>query len=828
MASWGPWRTSSVFFHYLPVLIARDHSTDPCQELTNDLCNVCRELDVATIFEHGINEDRSLAAEEAEHGTYVLAAPSREVERIWHEEQHTKQTSSLSAKDLDMMKERQRPAIDIGYVDTIMGRAEDCVLCDLISVAAVESYPELFEVDDDKGVILDTNLDVRFRCYLLTFPADETQEFRSQGTGPSATYIEIQLRTADGHKFPRGHYLLQDARDARPGHNEHLPTPRGEGTGTCLYNARPLGGAQVDFGLLQSWMHFCEDHHIYPSCTHKPCHVARSHIIFRVINVHNRTVIDAPSGCRYIALSYVWGTSHAESLNSGRDMTTPVFSTLMKLPEALPRTIEDAIYLVKQLGESFLWVDSFCIDQYSPTDKASQIQLMDQIYGNAFATIIAAYGDSAEAGLPGVQPASRHPERQHWADVNRSRVFVSLPSLSTELFGNPWYHRGWTFQEGLLSRRCLIFTESQVYWKCSAELLAESIAEPEDRQRKLVSAARWHNIFCSPILIPSSTGGKDVPSKHSATMYGVPYQEYVAHVEQYTSRDLSFGSDALPAFSGILNALSRRFGSKMVWALPDSIFDAALLWKVENRLRDSTGRRPNVPSWSWVSWSGKVTYDREVQAGYATLETHALPVNEYRYQSIDLQKMKIVQKLYGDVIEGQSEQSDGNEQVSISHDNIHEDNWSTGPLTPFLYFSAESARFTVQPTSEHPSQFCINPNVSSTTAADAAFEPDVGETVWIDDPWDGQPNPYDDQSEERKPPMERFVAKEWEFIKMSIWGETEALQYNIAEYEKYKELVYNVLMIEWKGDIAYRVGMGHVKASIWDKADAVRKSIKLG
>lgn len=828
LALWVPWRTSSVFPHYLPVRVGQDYSTSPFQELTDDLCNVCRKLDLATIFAHGINQDRSLAAEEVEHGTYVLAAPSPEVERIWQEERQTEQSSSLSAEDLDMMNDIQRPAIDIGYLDTILGRAADCVLCDLISVAAVESYPQLFEVDDDKGVILDTDLDVRFRCYLLTFPADETEEFRSQDTGPSATYIEIQLRTADGNKLPRNHYLLQDARDATPGHTEHLPTSAGEGTRTCLYNARPLSGAQVDFGLLQSWMHFCEDHHTYQGCTYKPCDVSHSSMTFRVIDVHNRTVIDAPSDCRYIALSYVWGASHAESLSSDRDITTPVFSTPMKLPETLPRTIKDAIHLVKQLGKSFLWVDMYCIDQSSPTDKGSQVEFMDQIYGNAFATIVAAYGDSADAGLPGVQLDSRHPERQHWEDVNGTRVFVSLPSLRTELFGNPWKNRGWTYQEGLLSRRCLIFTESQVYWKCSAELLAESIAEPEDSQRIWLKAALWHNTFSDPLLLHSITGDKDVPSKTSVTKHAVPFLNYVPLVEQYTSRDLTFQSDALPAISGILNALSRNFGSKTVWALPDSIFDLALLWKAETRLRDSNGRRPNVPSWSWVSWSGKVTYDREIQAGYVSLGTHALPVNEYWYQSLDSQKLKIIQKVDGDVVE-EGEQSDGNEQGSVSDDNIHEQqNWSTGPLAPFLYFTADSARFTIQPTAKELSQLCINPNISSTTAADEAFEPDVGETIWIDDPWDGQPNPYDDQSEEKRPPMERFVGKEWEFIKMSVWDETEVFQYGIAEYEKYKELVYNVLMIEWKGDTAYRVGMGHVKASIWEKADAVRKSIKLG
>lgn len=63
---------------------------------------------------------------------------------------------------------------------------------------------------------------------------------------------------------------------------------------------------------------------------------------------------------------------------------------------------------------------------------------------------------------------------------------------------------------------------------------------------------------------------------------------------------------------------------------------------------------------------------------------------------------------------------------------------------------------------------------------------------------------------------------------MSIWDESDVLEYEIEEYKRYKEPVYNVLMIEWRGDTAFRVGMGHIKVSIWENADPGRKSIKLG
>ncbi len=823
------WKTTFVLCHCLPVCSVRVHSTNPSQKSKDRLCSVCQNLDLGMIFEHGINEDRSLAAEEPENG--ALVRPSPEVQRLWQEERERGALSSLSAEDHNHMLDIARPAIDIGYLDTIPDKAEECALCELIVMAAFMSHPDLFEEDDNEDFVL-VDLDERLRCYLLTFPADETQEFRSQDTGPSATYIEIQFRAAGGQRLLPGHHLLQDARDAKPGHNENIPTFGGGGARTRLYNARLIGKTQIDFGLLRSWMHFCEHNHTYPNCTDKTYGMRNSSMSFKVIDVHNRRVIDAPPGCRYLALSYVWGTPLAESLASRKEVVEPVCSFPREIPDTLPRTIEDAIFLVKQLGESFLWVDSLCIDQNSPTDKGSQVRFMDRIYGNAFLTIIAVYGDNADAGLPGVQLHSRYAEGQRWADINGTRVFVSLPSLATELSQNNWNHRGWTYQEGLLSPRCLIFTQSQVYWKCSAELLSESIAEGEDSQRKWVKPAQWYDTFSSPTLAGAVNRDGYALSKKAVAANGVEYLSYAAHVERYTSRLLSFESDALPAFTGILNALSRRSYSKMIWALPDSIFDLALLWKTESRSAGSKGRRPDIPSWSWVSWSGEVTYDREIKAGYVTLGTHALPVNEYWYESADSHKLKIIQEVDLDVDddddddeEKQSAQNDGSMQESLSDENLLEKSAPPSPLTLFLYFEAESAKFTLQATATFLHQFCITPNVSATTAAKELFEPDIGETVWIDDPWDGETNPNDDESE---PPRERFVGKEWEFIKMSTWDETEVLQYKTAEYARYKEPVHNVLMIEWKDDTAYRMGMGSIKASIWEKAKPLRKSIKLG
>ncbi|KAK3345500.1 hypothetical protein B0H65DRAFT_466876 [Neurospora tetraspora] len=54
------------------------------------------------------------------------------------------------------------------------------------------------------------------------------------------------------------------------------------------------------------------------------------------------------------------------------------------------------------MGIHYLWVDAFCIIQDDENDKAAQLQLMAEIYQYALFIVVAAVGNDAQAGLPGV------------------------------------------------------------------------------------------------------------------------------------------------------------------------------------------------------------------------------------------------------------------------------------------------------------------------------------------------------------------------------------------------------------------------------------------
>jgi hypothetical protein len=112
----------------------------------------------------------------------------------------------------------------------------------------------------------------------------------------------------------------------------------------------------------------------------------------------------------YAAISYVWGDVDQYSMNAGiySDPSQPPLRSLSSV--LLPRIITDAMQVVLLLELRYLWMDSVCIDQWNAEERNSVISRMNVIYHNASLTIIAAAGDSADAGLSGISTNLRRRE----------------------------------------------------------------------------------------------------------------------------------------------------------------------------------------------------------------------------------------------------------------------------------------------------------------------------------------------------------------------------------------------------------------------------------
>lgn len=98
---------------------------------------------------------------------------------------------------------------------------------------------------------------------------------------------------------------------------------------------------------------------------------------------------------------------------------------------------------------------------------------MNSIYEGALATIVAAQGDVAECGLPSVGFVPRVP--QPAALANGKHLVSTLPHISVVLRDTKWATRGRTYQEAMLSRRCLVFTDRQVYFICQKLTCCEAV-----------------------------------------------------------------------------------------------------------------------------------------------------------------------------------------------------------------------------------------------------------------------------------------------------------------------------------------------------------------
>ncbi|KAH7321868.1 heterokaryon incompatibility, partial [Rhexocercosporidium sp. MPI-PUGE-AT-0058] len=144
----------------------------------------------------------------------------------------------------------------------------------------------------------------------------------------------------------------------------------------------------------------------------------------------------------YVALSYVWGRNHLA--DKDRESSAP---SLL----AAPKVIADSVDVVKLLGVRYLWVDRYCINQDDAYEKHDQICRMDDIYSDAQLTIIAGAGDDPELGLPGVNGTLRNP--QSTCQVGNYTLVSSLIATSASLHETACASRGWTYQEGLLSKR---------------------------------------------------------------------------------------------------------------------------------------------------------------------------------------------------------------------------------------------------------------------------------------------------------------------------------------------------------------------------------------
>ena len=403
--------------------------------------------------------------------------------------------------------------------------------------------------------------------------------------------------------------------------------------------------AQFEPQVVQDWLGECQKAHA--NCLPRGWLLWVTKVIDcsdgRVVSVSSLEIVPD-----YVALSYVWGEPSAAGGKAGKDRS------------ALPQVVKDAISVTKALGFRYLWVDRYCMEQNDRVRKHEQIMNMDSIYENAALTIIAAPGLDLARGLPGVS-STRVRKEVPFQHENFTVSWIP-PSPHAEILDSRWSTRGWTYQEATLSRRRLVFTDQQVYFECRSMTRCESLhlqlspqPEKEKQLAELDTAFRLPHVFSIPLLddtgfaSPPMQAPKSlvpvfgaIPDTQASLQKAVTFNAYTQCVERYSQRTLTFDSDSLNAFGGMIKRFETldQAALRHLWGIPffdqrddrspEQIVDyagfllAGLCWHHGTTGERPTGppfsasspspapprRRNKFPSWSGGGWSGAVTWPR--------------------------------------------------------------------------------------------------------------------------------------------------------------------------------------------------------------------------
>jgi hypothetical protein len=359
-----------------------------------------------------------------------------------------------------------------------------------------------------------------------------------------------------------------------------------------------IRSTDADLRLCKRWKDHCIEFHSGICAETKVASVSA----LRLVDVELRCIVHLPANVPWVALSYCWGGPQEYSLRKDNLADYGLPGALTE--EKLPPVIFDALIATKAIGERYIWIDSLCIVQDDELDKAKYLFIMDAIYAHAVLTIVNAASGDTFSGLPGIRK-SVHRHTQEPFEINGGWLTEALDPGHSSYAGYlercKWSTRGWAFQEGLLSRRCLIFTADQIYWQCQKSTWCES--------------SFWEGIDTLQIY-------RHFQGDNLLTSLADPVIEnwgplYITILQKYVQRDFTSESDVMHAITGVLRVLKQATGQDHFWGLPVSVLEQALTWTasgpprrrdIHHKYIDSAGKLISCPFPSCRSWGEPISY----------------------------------------------------------------------------------------------------------------------------------------------------------------------------------------------------------------------------
>lgn len=304
----------------------------------------------------------------------------------------------------------------------------------------------------------------------------------------------------------------------------------------------------------------------------------------------------------------------------------------------------------RELGISFLWVDSLCIIQDSPDDWFHESERMNDVYSNAVCTIAATASSDPSGGcFRRRNPLMRLPLLLLKSGTGAMPLRVEIPGIDTEQLlvedveRSPLNQRGWAFQERALSTRVVHFGNNAAIFECDetytsdlepgghasrrtntlqAKQLEQDVpnvvddAQPQtyltnegaEIQYTLEQQEQPVQLYNDAIMHPGSL--KIIEQFNDADIQNrLEFnQRWYASVKAYTARELTRKEDRLIALSGVADRISQLSGLSYVVGLWEENIVYNLLWVAVGDLSDRRLDFYKAPTWSWASVNGPVDH----------------------------------------------------------------------------------------------------------------------------------------------------------------------------------------------------------------------------
>lgn len=412
--------------------------------------------------------------------------------------------------------------------------------------------------------------------------------------------------------------------------------------------------------LIGSWIDNCIDNH--PNCRaaqrgFRPTRLLQIDCFNTSKDV--RLVESGSDGAAvpYVALSHCWGPPSKRPIITTREN---ISSHRNRIPfEALSRTFRDAVTITRELGQSYLWIDSLCIVQDDGDDWAREAALMAEVYRESFCTVAA---HSARDGDDGCRINASNetvePVRYVDLDVGEYRIRLFDACSAKQFWALEWdtvygeipYNyvpfgssalgtRAWALQERELSVRTIHFSRSTLLWEClqmkGSTEIPHDVFDPFNRRKP---------------------GALQPPSLETRA---AAQNRWYRLVENYSARSLTVESDKLPAMAGLAMSFrseTLKNGTYLAGLWREHL-PGALLWEVrtefqtggsvgrsarrsasKRRSAASKPRRPShyrAPSWSWAGLDGEITYASQ-KVAITNGEATELPQSQIAFREASL------------------------------------------------------------------------------------------------------------------------------------------------------------------------------------------------